>query len=113
MGGLVGVTALCSCVACRLQWRSGLDDWVANVVGLLLGSMVVTTRGAPMGLPLGISVGTLRIGACGCMERMTCLLSLVWGLGTLGGACTLGTLCVLQMLSGVMVSLNLWGYVCT
>ncbi len=75
--GLVGVTALHSRVACCLCWRSRLDDSAANVVGLLLGSMLVVTRGSPMGLPVGISVGTLGNGACGCMERMICLLSLV------------------------------------
>jgi hypothetical protein len=42
--GLVGVTALCSCVACRLQWRSRLDGSAANVVDLLLGLMVVEMR---------------------------------------------------------------------
>jgi hypothetical protein len=48
--GLVGVMALCSCVACRLQWHSRLDNLAANVVGLLLGSMMVVTQGALMGL---------------------------------------------------------------
>ncbi len=78
--GLVGVMALCSRVACRLRWRLHLDDLAANVVGWLLGSMVVVTRSMLMGLPVGISVGTLKIGACGCMERMICLLSLVGGM---------------------------------
>jgi hypothetical protein len=78
--GLVGVTALRSRVACRLRWHSRLDDLAPNVVGLLLGSMVVAMRGALMGLTVGISVGTLRIGACGCMEHVICLLSLVWGM---------------------------------
>jgi hypothetical protein len=78
--GLVGVTVLCSRVACRLQWCLHLDDLAANVVGLGLGLMVVVTRGALMGLTLGISVGTLGMGACGCMERVICLMSLVWGM---------------------------------
>ena len=111
--GLFGVTALRSCVACRLRWRLRLDDSAANVVGLLLSSMVVATRGMLMGLTVGVSVGTLGIGAYGCIELVICLLSLVWGMGTLDGACTLGTRCVLQISSGVMVSSNLWGFVCT
>ncbi len=77
--GLVGVTALRSCVARHLQWHSRLDDLAANVVGLLLGSMVVVTRGMLMGSTVEISVVTLGIGACGCMKRVICLLSLVWG----------------------------------
>ncbi len=76
--GLVGVTALHSCVACCLQWRLRLDNLASNVVGLFLGSMVVAMRGTLMGLNLGISVGTLGIGARGCMECVICLLSLVW-----------------------------------
>jgi hypothetical protein len=34
-------------------------------------------------------------------------------MGMLAGAFTLGTRCVLQKWSGVMVSLNRWGFVCT
>jgi hypothetical protein len=68
--------------------------------------MVVATRGALIELPVGLLVGTLQIGDCGCMECMIHLLSLTWGLGMLGGACTLGTCCVLRVLSGVMVSSN-------
>jgi hypothetical protein len=111
--GLVGVTALRSHVSCRLRWRFHLDGSAANVVGLLLGLMMVATKGALMGLTVGVSVGTLGIGACGYMEWVICLLSLVWGMRTLGGACTIGTCCVLQILSRVMVSSNLWGFVCT
>jgi hypothetical protein len=68
-----------------------LDNSAANVVGLLLDLVMVAMRGALIGLTLGMSVGTLRIGACGCMERVICLLSLVWGMGMLAVACTLGT----------------------
>jgi hypothetical protein len=106
--GLVGVTALRSCDACPLHWRLHLDNSAANVVSLLLDLVMVAMRGALIGLTLGISVGTLGNGACGCMERMICLLSLVWGMGMLAGACTLGTCCVLQKWSGVMVTSNWW-----
>ncbi len=109
---LVGGTVLCIHVACRLQWRLRLDNLTTNVVSLLLGLKVVATRGTLMGLTVGVSVGTLGIGACKCMERVICLLSLVWGMGMLGGACTLGTHCMLQILSGVMVSSILGGFVC-
>jgi hypothetical protein len=34
---------------------------------------------------------------------VVCLLSLVWGMGMLAGAFTLGTRCMLQKWSGVMV----------
>jgi hypothetical protein len=78
--GLVGIMALRSCVARRVQWRLHLDDLAANVVGLLLGSMVVAMRGTLMGSAVEISVGTFKIGACGCMECVICLLSLVWGM---------------------------------
>jgi hypothetical protein len=87
--GLGGVMALHSCDACRLCWCWHLDDSAAHVVGLLLDLVMVATWGVLMGLTLGISVGTLRIGACSCMECMICLLSLVWGMGMLAGVCTL------------------------
>ncbi len=91
----------------QLTIDSHLDNLAGKVVGLLLGLMVVVTRGALMGLTMGLLVGTLRIGACGCMERVICLFSWVWGVGTLGGAYTLGTHCMLQISSRVMVSSNL------
>jgi hypothetical protein len=84
----------------------------ANVVGLLLDLVMIAIQGTLIGLTVGISVGTLGIGACGCMEHVICLLSSVWGMGMLAGACTLGTHCVLQKWSGVMVSSNWWGFVC-
>jgi hypothetical protein len=77
--GLDGVTALRSCMAHRLRWCSCLNNSVANGVGLLLGLMAVVMRSTLMGLTVGISVGTLRIGACRCMEHVIYLLSLVWG----------------------------------
>ncbi len=111
--GLVGGRALRSRDACCLHWHLHLDNSAINVVGLGLDSVVVATRGALIGLTVGIMVGTLGIGACGCMDCVIRLLSLVGGMGMLAGAFTLGTLCVLQKWSGVMVSLNRWGFDCT
>ncbi len=110
--GLVGGMALRCHDALCLRWCSRLDDSATNVVGLLLDLVMVAMWGALIGLTVGISVGTLGIGACGCMEQVINLLSLVWGMGMLAGACTLGTRCVLQKWSGVMVSSNWWGFVC-
>jgi hypothetical protein len=110
--GLVGVTALRSHDACCLCWQSRLDDSAANVVGLLLELMMVAMWSVLIGLTVGISVGTLGDFACSCMEHVICLLSSVWGMGMLAGACTLGTCPVLQIWSGVMVSSNWWGFVC-
>ncbi len=115
--GLVGVKALQSCAACRLQRHLHMDKSAGKVVGLMpgawaglpVGSLVVAMRGGLMGLPLGLLLGTLGTGDCGCMERVIHLLSLIRGLGTLGGACTLGTCCMLQVSPGVMVfSFFLW-----
>jgi hypothetical protein len=78
--GLGGVTALCSCVACCLRWPLHLDNSAANVVGLLLDLVMVAMQGALIGLTVGISVCTFRIGAYGCMVHVICLLSLVWGM---------------------------------
>ncbi len=95
--GLGGVMALRSRAAHHLRWHLHLDNSAANVVGLLLDLVIVATRGALIGLTVGMSVGTLRTGACSCMERVICLLSLLWGMGMLAGVCTLGTCCVLQI----------------
>ncbi len=111
--GLVGGTALHSCDARCLRWRLRLDDSAINVVGLQLDLVMVAMWGALIGLTVGIMVGTLRIGACGCMDCVICLLSLVGGMGMLAGAFTLGTCCMLQKWSRVMVSSNWWGFVCT
>ncbi len=56
-----------------------------------VGLMVVATMGTQIGLLVDLLVGILGTGDCCCMERVICLLSWIWGLGTLGGACTLGT----------------------
>jgi hypothetical protein len=95
--GLGRVTALRSCDAHRLCWCLHLDDSAVNVVGLLLDSVMVAMQGTLIGLTVGISVGTLGIGACGCMGRVICLLSSIWGMGMLAGACTLGTCCMLRI----------------
>jgi hypothetical protein len=116
--GLVGVAALQSCAACCLQWHLQLAILAGNVVGLMPGaqaglpvdSMVVATRGVLMGLPVGLLVGNLGAGDCGCMGHMICLLLLIWVLGTLGGTCTLGTHRMLWVSSRVMVSSNLLGF---
>jgi hypothetical protein len=111
--GLVGGTALRSCDAHCLNWRSRLDDSAIIVVGLRLDLVVVATQGALIGLTVVITVRVLGIGACGCMDCVIRLLSLVGGMGMLAGAFTLGTRCMLQKWSGVLVSLNWWGFVCT
>jgi hypothetical protein len=111
--GLVGRTALCSRDARCLHWHSRLDNSAINVVGLWLDLVVVATRGTLTGLTVGIIMGTLGIAACGCMDHLICLLSSLGGMGMLAGAFTLGTHCVLQKWSGVLVSLNRWGFVCT
>jgi hypothetical protein len=48
-----------------------------QLVVLLLCSMVVATRGALKGLTVGISVSTFGIDACGCMEHVISLFSLL------------------------------------
>ncbi len=53
------------------------DGLAANVVGLLIDSIGVATRGALMDLTVVISVGTFGIGACRCMEHVICPLSSV------------------------------------
>jgi hypothetical protein len=95
--GLVGGTALRSHDACRLCWCLCLDNSTANKVGLLLDLVMVAPRGTLISLTLGTYVGTLCIGACGRMECLICLLSLVWGMGMLAGACILGTCCMMRI----------------
>ena len=95
--GLIVVTALCSREVHCLRWHLRLDNSAANVEGLLLDSVMIATRGAYIGFTVGMSVGTLGIGACSCMDRVICLLSLVWGMGMLAGVCNLGTCCMLQI----------------
>jgi hypothetical protein len=70
--GLVGGTALRGCNACCLGWRSCLDDSAINVVSLRLDLVMVATQGALIGLTVGIMVGTLRIGACSCLDYVIC-----------------------------------------
>jgi hypothetical protein len=61
--GLVGRTALCSRDACHLRWHLCLDNSTTNVVGLRLDLVMIASQSALIGFPIGISVGTLRIGA--------------------------------------------------
>jgi hypothetical protein len=110
--GLIVVTALCSREVHCLRWHLRLDNSAANVEGLLLDPVMVASLGALIGLTVGMSLGTLGIGACICMEHVICLLSLVWGMGVLAGVCTLGTCCMLQMWSGVLVSSSRWRFFC-
>jgi hypothetical protein len=110
--GLVGGMALHGCDAHCLRWHSCLDNSAINVVGLRLDLLMVAMRGVLIGVTVGITVGTLRIGACSCMDQVICLLSLVGGMGMLAVSFTLRTHCMLQKWSGVMVSLNRWGFVC-
>ena len=83
--GLIAVPALCSCDAHCLHWRLRLDDSAANVEGSLLDLVMVASQGTLIGLTLGMSLDTLGIGACICMEHVICLLSSVWGMGVLAG----------------------------
>ncbi len=113
--GLVGRTALRSCDARRLHWRLRLDDSATDVVSFWLGLVMVALRGALIGVSVGISVGTLGIDACGCMDCVICLLSLVWSMGMLAGVFTLGTCCVLQKMvrgNGFFKLVGICLYVC-
>jgi hypothetical protein len=49
-------------------------------------------------------LGTLGTGVCVSMEHVILLLSLIWGVGLLGGGCTLGTRCVWGLAEGVALS---------
>ena len=76
---LIGVAAFCSRTARRFLRCSHLVELVGMLVGLLVGASLL---------------GTLRTGVCVSMERVILLLTLIWGVGTLWGGCTLGTRCV-------------------
>ncbi len=73
---LIGAAAFCSHTACRFLRRSRLVESVGMLVGLLVG--------APL-------LGTLGTGFCVSMKCVILLLTSIWGVGTLGGGCTLGT----------------------
>jgi hypothetical protein len=88
---LIGVAAFCSCTACRFLRRSHLVELDGMLVGLLVG--------APL-------LGTLGTGVCGSMECVILLLTLIWGVCTLGGGCTLGTRCMWGLAEGVALSLK-------
>ncbi len=86
---LIGVAAFHSRTACLFLRRSYLVELVGMLVGLLVG--------APL-------LGTLGTGVCMSMERVILLLTSIWGVGTLGGGCTLGTHCVWGLAEGVALS---------
>ncbi len=86
---LIGVAAFHSCTARRFLRRSHLVESFGMLVGLLVGT------------PL---LGTLGTGVCVSMERVILLLILIWGVGTLGGGCTLGTRYVWGLAEGVALS---------
>ncbi len=91
---LIGVAALRSRTAHRFLRRSRLVESVGMLVGLLVG--------APL-------LGTLGTGICVSMERVILLLSSIWGVGTLGGGCPLGTRCMWGLAEGVALSLKCLG----
>jgi hypothetical protein len=86
---LIGVAAFCSCTACHFLWRSRLVELVSMLVGLFVGALLL---------------GTLGTGVCMIMERVILLLTLIWGVGTLGGGCTLGTCCMWGLAEVVALS---------
>jgi hypothetical protein len=86
---LIGVAAFRSRTACRFLRHSHLVESDGMFVGLLVG--------APL-------LGTLGTGVCVSMERVILLLTLIWGVGSLGGGCTLGTHCVWGLAEGVALS---------
>ncbi len=86
---LIGVAAFCSRTACRFLRRSCLVELVGMLVGLLVGASLL---------------GTLGTGVCMNMEHVILLLTSIWGVGTLGGGCTLGTCCVWGLAEGVALS---------
>jgi hypothetical protein len=88
---LIGVAAFRSRMACRFLRRSPLVELVGMLVGLLVG--------APL-------LGTLGTVVCVSMEHVILLSTLIWGVGTLGGGCTLGTRCVWGLVEGVGLSLK-------
>jgi hypothetical protein len=87
----IGVAAFRSRMACRFLRRSRLIELVGLLVGLLVG--------APL-------LGTLITGVCVSMECVILLLSSIWGVGTLGGGCTLRTRYVWGLVEGVLLSLK-------
>ncbi len=86
---LIGVAVFCSRTACRFLRRFHLVELVGMLVGLLVG--------APL-------LGILGTGVCMGMERVILLLTLIWGVGTIGGGCTLGTHFVWGLAEGVALS---------
>jgi hypothetical protein len=92
---LIGVAALRSRMACCFLRHSRLVESVGMLVGLLVGT------------PL---LGTFGTGVCVSMEQVILLLSLIWGVGTLGGGCPLGTRCMWGLAEGVVLSSKRLGH---
>jgi hypothetical protein len=96
---LIGVAALRSRTARRFLRHSHLVESVGMLVGLLVGAPLLSTLGT---------------GVCVSMECVILLLSLIWGVGTLGGGCPLLTRCVwglaevLRCLQSVQVVPECW-----
>jgi hypothetical protein len=88
---LIGVAAFRSRTACRFLRHSRLVESVGLLAGLLVG--------APL-------LGTLGTGVCVSMECVILLLTLIWGVGTLGGGCTLGTHFMWGLAKGFALSLK-------
>ncbi len=86
---LIGVAAFCSHMACRFLRHSHLVELVGMLVGLLVDALLL---------------GTLGTSVCMSMERVILLLTLIWGVGILGGGCTLGTHCIWGLAEGVALS---------
>jgi hypothetical protein len=86
---LIDVAAFRSRTAHRFLRHSCLVESVGMLVGLMFG--------APL-------LGTLGTGVCMSMERVTLLLTLKWGVCTLGGGCTLRTRCVWGLADGIALS---------
>ncbi len=92
---MIGVAALGSRTACRFLRHSRLVE----LVGMLVGAPLL--------------LGTVGTGVCISMEHVILLLSSIWGVGTLGGVCTVGTHCMLGVAEGIAVSLKQSGCACT
>jgi hypothetical protein len=86
---LIGVAVFCSRTSHHFLRHSRLFELVGILVGLLVG--------APL-------LGTLGTGVCVSMECVILLLTLIWGVCTLGGGCTLATRCVWGLAEGVGLS---------
>jgi hypothetical protein len=83
---LIGVAAFHSRMARCFLRRSRLVESVGMLVSFLVGAPLLGTHGT---------------GVCMSMEHGILLLTSIWGVGTLGGGCTLETRCVWGLAEGV------------